>query len=153
MRINLLANAFTVASLLIAGLVVKAEDTPTAASATLDQYVAIQQALAEDSLEHVAHNAEAIAKAAAENKVHGLPAETAAQAEAVAKAKDIKATRDAFKKLSKSFETYLKDHPDKSGKYHTAYCPMAKAGWVQTGDTIANPYYGKSMLRCGTFKP
>lgn len=30
---------------------------------------------------------------------------------------------------------------------------MAKASWVQTGKEIANPCYGKSMLRCGAFKP
>lgn len=34
-----------------------------------------------------------------------------------------------------------------------AYCPMVdgnKGGtWLQTGDTIANPYFGASMLRCG----
>ena len=30
-----------------------------------------------------------------------------------------------------------------------AHCPMKNADWVQTGETIANPYYGSSMLDCG----
>lgn len=119
---------------------------------TLDNLVAIQKSLAADSMGHVAHHAAAIAKAAAEHKVHGLPHQAAEQANAVAKAKDIKAAREAFKKLNESFEKYLKGHPEESGKYHVAYCPMAKASWVQTGDTIANPYFGGSMLNCGTFK-
>jgi len=36
------------------------------------------------------------------------------------------------------------------GQFH---CPMAMDGaganWIQTGETVANPYYGASMLRCG----
>ncbi|MBN2475256.1 MAG: efflux RND transporter periplasmic adaptor subunit [Pirellulales bacterium] len=36
---------------------------------------------------------------------------------------------------------------------HEAYCPMAfgnrGASWLQAGDTIANPYFGHQMLRCG----
>ncbi|RMH29745.1 MAG: DUF3347 domain-containing protein, partial [Planctomycetota bacterium] len=42
-----------------------------------------------------------------------------------------------------------------------AHCPMAfdnrGADWLQRGDTINNPYFGASMLRCGeireTFAP
>jgi len=29
---------------------------------------------------------------------------------------------------------------------------MAKASWLQTEKGIRNPYYGKSMLDCGTLK-
>ena len=124
----------------------------TGVESVFGDLVAIQQALAADSMEHVAHRATAIAKAAEAHTLHGLPHEAAAQAKAVAQAKDIKSAREAFKKLNVSFETYLKNHPDKTGTYHVAYCSMAKASWVQTGDTIANPYYGASMLKCGSFK-
>lgn len=119
----------------------------------LENYVAIQKALAADSTAHVAHRAGAIEKLAAAHKVHGLPHEAAAQAKKLAAAKDLKAMREAFKPLSKTVAGYLAKHPDKSGKYRTAHCMMAKADWVQTGTEIANPYYGKSMLRCGSFKP
>ena len=30
-----------------------------------------------------------------------------------------------------------------------AYCPMVKKYWLQKGDTIRNPYYGKAMSDCG----
>jgi hypothetical protein len=30
-----------------------------------------------------------------------------------------------------------------------AYCPMARKYWLQNGDAIRNPYYGKDMLECG----
>ena len=29
---------------------------------------------------------------------------------------------------------------------------MLQKPWLQKGDTIANPYYGSSMLTCGNFK-
>jgi hypothetical protein len=29
------------------------------------------------------------------------------------------------------------------------YCPMEKAGWVQDGTVVANPYFGPKMLGCG----
>jgi Cu(I)/Ag(I) efflux system membrane fusion protein len=36
---------------------------------------------------------------------------------------------------------------------HKAYCPMAfddqGAAWLQSGEEIANPYFGHQMLRCG----
>ncbi|MBA3638440.1 MAG: DUF3347 domain-containing protein [Acidobacteriota bacterium] len=36
----------------------------------------------------------------------------------------------------------------------TAYmCSMKDRPWVQRGDKIANPYYGKAMLTCGTVLP
>jgi Cu(I)/Ag(I) efflux system membrane fusion protein len=39
---------------------------------------------------------------------------------------------------------------------HQMYCPMAHpdrgASWLQTTTTIQNPYFGESMLRCGTHK-
>ena len=119
-------------------------------SEVLDHLVAIQASLAEDSIEHVAHHATAVAEAA--HSVEGLPHEAAEQAQAVAKATDLKAAREAFKKLSATFVAHLKAHPGHGDTYRTAYCPMAKAGWIQKGDEIANPYYGSSMLRCGSFE-
>ena len=38
--------------------------------------------------------------------------------------------------------------------YAVAFCPMYKGGskWVQKKGTLANPYFGKTMLTCGTFE-
>ena len=29
------------------------------------------------------------------------------------------------------------------------YCPMARKYWLQKGDAVQNPYYGKQMSDCG----
>ena len=65
---------------------------------------------------------------------------------------DLQTARAALKPLSESLIRYLKDQKVPAGAYHEAYCPMAKASWLQTDTTIANPYLGKEMLRCGQFK-
>lgn len=117
-----------------------------------DHYLKIQSELAKDSLKGVEEQASAIAKAVLGDDMKMLSPDVARQAETLAKAKDLKAAREAFKPLSASLIKYLADHKTGKGVYHEAYCPMAKASWLQTEKEIKNPYYGKSMLDCGTLK-
>ena len=117
-----------------------------------DHYVKAQSALAGDSLKGVDEHAAAIAKAVRADEMKMLPAEVAQEADGLAKAKDLKAAREAFKPLSISLIKYLADNKVPKGTYHEAYCPMVKASWLQTGKAIKNPYMGKSMLTCGELK-
>jgi Protein of unknown function (DUF3347) len=110
-------------------------------------YLKIQAALAGDSLTGVAENAEAIAKGV-QTDAKALPAEVGVQAEALAKAKDLKTARAAFKPLSNALIKYLADHKAKDA-YVQVYCPMANASWLQTDKNVANPYLGKEMPTCG----
>lgn len=61
--------------------------------------------------------------------------------------KDIEELRKSFKTLS---QVYI-DHGNKKelATLTKATCPMAGANWIQKNGTIANPYYGSSMLQCG----
>lgn len=118
----------------------------------LDHYLAIQKELAKDSIKGVDEHANAIAKAVKGDDMKMLPTEVATQAEALAKAKDLKAAREADKPLSASLIKYLADNKAFEGTYHEAYCPMAKASWLQTDKAIKNPYMGKAMLTCGELK-
>jgi predicted DsbA family dithiol-disulfide isomerase len=117
----------------------------------LEQYVKIQTALAGDSLKGVPEAAAAIAATAKEH-ADALPATTAAQAEAVGKATDIKAARVAFKPLSATLIAAASAAKEKTGHYYEAFCPMAGAAWIQSDKNIANPYYGASMLTCGEIR-
>lgn len=116
-----------------------------------DHYLKIQTALAGDSLAEVAENARAIAKTVEGDTMKMLPATVAAEAEAVAKAKDLKTTRAAFKPLSNSLIKYLANHNAK-GAYVEVYCPMAHASWLQADKKVNNPYRGKGMPTCGEIK-
>jgi len=117
-----------------------------------DHYIAIQTDLAKDSVKGLDEHANAIAKAVKSDEAKMLSPDIAKQAETLAKAKDLKAARAAFKPLSTSLVKYLADNKAGKGTYHEAYCPMVKASWLQKGTEIKNPYMGKEMLTCGTLK-
>ncbi len=76
------------------------------------------------------------------------------QLEHIMHLRDINGVREAFRAVSNTLIDLNKDygHPG-SKKHYVAFCPMAfdnKGGsWLQTDNTINNPYYGASMLRCG----
>lgn len=120
-------------------------------AAVFDGYIQIQTALSGDSLEGVATNAQAIAKSVKEDKANTFSATLGEQAEAVAKAKDLAAAREAFKPLSESLIRFATKDSTLSGQYRQVHCSMAKANWLQTGTTVSNPYMGKAMARCGQF--
>jgi len=134
---------------------IPAADNPAlmeSVKSVLDRYLKVQTALAKDSLKDVAQNSTAIAKAVNGDPMKMLPVEVAKQAEGLAKAQDLKAAREAFKPLSASLIKYLADTKAGQGAYHEGYCPMVKAGWLQTDSEIRNPYMGSKMLTCGTLK-
>ena len=135
-------------------------------AAVLETYLSLQTALAGDD--------DGAARAAAEPVRHRLAAVTGddalpataevwagyharlnAVAAAVAAADGIVARRIAFEPLSDGLWTVL----DRFGvgevrPVRRFHCPMALDGaganWLQDGTTTANPYYGASMLRCGS---
>ena len=68
-------------------------------------------------------------------------------------ARDLKAAREAFAQLSEAVVAAAKKDgwTDVSG-LKLAYCPMVKHSWLQSQDTLQNPYLGKTMLNCGEFR-
>lgn len=124
-------------------------------------YLAIQTALAGDSLDQVGEHASALGKlATAEFTKRGdvgaagseSPAAVINAATArLAGAKDLDGARLAFGDLSEALVQSGVLIPE--GQLKVAYCPMVDKHWLQTGNEIANPYYGSKMLRCGTFVP
>ncbi|MBI1369759.1 MAG: DUF3347 domain-containing protein [Planctomycetes bacterium] len=76
------------------------------------------------------------------------------------KAEDIKAMRASFKAMSPDVVELAHLMPPSAKvapEIRQAYCPMAKAPWLQLGEKVTNPYFGSEMLRCGkiteTLKP
>ncbi|MCA9582199.1 MAG: DUF3347 domain-containing protein [Myxococcales bacterium] len=75
---------------------------------------------------------------------------------------NIEEQRWVFEGLSRALDALLEEGGNPTGRaLHRAHCPMAfknrGAIWIQSEETIANPYYGASMLKCGslrkTFEP
>ena len=88
------------------------------------------------------------AKAALEALANESTGEMKTLAQAAANTGDIAATRERFKPLSE-----LATKMELPKDYAVALCPMYKGGskWVQKKGTLANPYFGKTMLTCGSF--
>ncbi len=122
---------------------------PKPVQTVFDSYIKIQAALAQDSVQGVSANAAAMAKAVQSDSTKELLADVPQQAEALAEAGDIKAAREAFKPLSDSLIKYLGANKAHHGHYVQVFCSMANGRWLQTGTVVSNPYFGKSMARCG----
>jgi hypothetical protein len=150
-RMRLLSGVVAVVFALLMGAGMVAADTPRPASAALvELYVPMQEALAGDSAAKVKEQAAKLAaEASAAAKAGGDKAglEAVANAAKAMTANDIAGLRDQFKPVSMALAKLVeKESVAGHGIY---FCPMADAYWVQKSGDVANPYYGKSMLRCG----
>lgn len=128
-----------------------AENLPQPVSTVFDSYVRIQTALAQDSLQDVTKQAEAIAKAVDDDNTTTFSTNIVQQAEGVAKATDLRGAREAFKPLSQSLIEYVSKYPALAKSYRHVHCSMANADWLQSGSSVNNPYLGKAMAGCGQF--
>ncbi len=115
-------------------------------------YLTVQAALAQDSLDEVAASAATLAQAVRADTAGTFPPQVAEQADALAQAKNLSAAREAFRPLSDSLVQFVKAGNVPPGMLYEVYCPMAKASWLQVDKTVRNPYLGGSMRNCGQVK-
>ena len=117
----------------------------------VEAYLQVQAALASDTFDGVKPAAAAVAAQA--EKMGPSGASIAQAAKAVQTAGDMKAARAAFGDLSDAVIAAAKAEGWKGlDDVKIAYCPMAKESWLQKEEKIRNPYYGSSMLSCGSFQ-
>ncbi|MBU8870879.1 MAG: DUF3347 domain-containing protein [Gemmatimonadales bacterium] len=138
---------------------------PSVFQGLVEDYLAIQTALAEDTIEGVADHARSIEKSAHDLSsafdltaagVSGKDSDTlketlpdlAGAAGELSRAGDLDATRKSFGALSDAMIVYRELVSGEKPK--VAYCSMTKQSWLQDGNKIANPYFGSAMLRCGS---
>ncbi len=117
----------------------------------LDPYFRIQEALVADRTDTLKADAASMAKAAAEMGADGTSIkEAAAELQATSNLAD---ARLAFGKLSAAVIEYSeRTKVSPGGDVVTMYCPMVKKSWLQKGEAVKNPYFGKSMPGCGEKK-
>lgn len=114
---------------------------------TIANYVTLGTDLSRDDLDTAKKTAALIAKKEKANVV-GI------EAAKIANSVNIKSARSSFNKISEVVISAAKG----SKSYKRAHCPMANGGkggdWLQKASDkiISNPYFGSSMLRCGSFK-
>jgi hypothetical protein len=119
--------------------------------AIVGSYLEVQAMLAADKIGGISAPAHVIATQAGMMGPGGAAILKAAKA--VEEAKDLTTARAAFAPLSDAVIAAAKAEGwNDLADVKLAFCPMAKASWLQKDDKIRNPYYGKSMLECGEFK-
>ena len=119
--------------------------------AVIDPYLTIQSALADDSMDGVKANAGNIATAATSLGAPAMKIDTTALQ--LASAIEIEDAREKFGALSEAIDVYMTGlHLTAPQGVRVAFCPMVQKPWLQAGATIDNPYFGKSMQTCGSFR-
>ena len=107
-------------------------------------YFAMQQALSEDDLPEAQAAAAALAADPASQEV----------GDAISKAVDLAAARQAFAELSTVLIRVARQGGVHAGPVHLFHCPMAfdneGAAWLQQAMQTQNPYFGGQMYRCGS---
>jgi RND family efflux transporter MFP subunit len=144
------------------------DDLAAALGDALDAYLAIQNDLANDSLQGVAQSAQTLWQAMdrAVNVAipdhehfwheHNEAATVLGQAQDLAASQDIAAARETFGRISIAMRSLLSDTgipPSYPNEVHALRCPMFRvdqggAYWLQTAGDVRNPYMGQRMLEC-----
>ncbi|TXK44143.1 DUF3347 domain-containing protein [Pontibacter qinzhouensis] len=137
----------------------------TQIASLLSEYLKLKDALVEESAQN--------AKAAAANMVeltNSMPVATLTgeqkeyaeqrtaniqeKASAIAATTDLGAQRQQLEELSEATFALTKAFGAADSDLYYQHCPMAfndkGAYWLSSEKEIRNPYYGKSMLKCGT---
>jgi hypothetical protein len=140
--------ALTAALLLLSGGSARAADP---IDGVLAPYFRIQDQLADDRTDTVKADADLVAQAASALGTPGAPVASAARA--LSSAAGLAPMREAFGTLSEALIAYADStHAAVGADTATMYCPMVRKSWLQRGEAIRNPYFGKGMLGCGTLK-
>ncbi|MGH1362135.1 MAG: efflux RND transporter periplasmic adaptor subunit [Calditrichia bacterium] len=134
----------------------------------LHAYLDVQQGLSHDSLAQVSAAAAKIDKAIETvpgNSLKGNLSDTWISLEPALErattmllaAKDLSLAREAFHSLSQSLINIVQVFDSGATQpLYLIHCPMAfnnsGADWLQNHQAIENPYFGRSMFRCGEIK-
>ncbi len=115
-------------------------------NALIEAALALQMALAHDSIDRI--GADAIALRDAATAVH-LP-DVATAASELSRQHTIHDARRVFGSVSEGLVAYARAHTEvRSAGVRVAYCPMVRKSWLQKDGPVQNPYYGNRMLSCG----
>ncbi|MDH6253890.1 dimeric dUTPase (all-alpha-NTP-PPase superfamily) [Chryseobacterium sp. H1D6B] len=128
----------------------------TQISKLYQNYISIKQALASDDADKTSKAASDFIKTASavDYKVlsEGNLNILRKDATAISDARTITAQRESFLNLSENMIALTKQFKLSDKPIFIQYCPMADGSWMSNEKQIVNPYYGSSMLTCGSVK-
>lgn len=144
---GILATVLTLALATTGSAQEQAATQSKSAVQAFEHYETVRVALSGDKLADVAPHAKELA--AVIEPVGGAEAKKAA--DALAAATTIEDARKHFGDLSAIVVPVFQAEAIPGTNAYM--CAMMKKPWIQRGDKVENPYYGKSMLTCGSPLP
>lgn len=153
MKKHIITFLFSVFALLSANAQTKANPQ---LSKLYQNYISVKSALASDDFKKTSVAAGEFLKTVSsinsksldEKKLNSLKSD----AKIISSAKNIDAQRKPFYRLSEVMITVAKENKISDKTIFVQYCPMAEGSWLSNEKQIINPYYGSSMLKCGSVK-
>lgn len=119
-------------------------------------YISVKSALASDDFKKTSIAAGEFLKTASSLNSKSLNEKMLSvlksDAKTIAAAKNIEAQRKPFYKLSEVMISVANENKISDKTIYVQYCPMAEGSWLSNEKQIINPYYGSSMLKCGSVK-
>jgi Cu(I)/Ag(I) efflux system membrane fusion protein len=126
---------------------------PTALTPMFENYLALQAALAGDNLQDAVNAAKkmqtSIPEKAKDEKMSEQLSSISLLAKNIGAAKDLEQARKTFGEMSVLMIALKSESGLSVSEY---FCPMLKKSWLQKGDKVQNPYFGKQMSGCGEKK-
>lgn len=135
---------------------VAAQKSDPTISKLYTQYIQIKDALASDNADKTSQAAINFIKTAgtidakllSEGNINALRKD----ASAISESRNIQKQRQYFYNLSDNMIAITKKFKLSDKIVFVQYCPMAEGSWLSNEKKIVNPYYGSSMLSCGSVK-
>ena len=147
---------FTALFSLFSILNLSAQKSDASISKLYQNYLNIKTALATDNSDQASKAANTFIKSASmvDYKVlsEGNLDVLRKNASKIADSRSIETQRESFNGLSQNMISMTKNFKLSDKSVFVQYCPMAEASWLSAEKEIKNPYYGKSMLTCGSVK-
>ena len=148
--IKITIHTLAVTVILVAGVAASLQEPSKQQRPALqafEHYDAVRAALATDKLAPVAAHAKQLAEHA--EQLGGADAKKAA--DALAAAKSLEDARKHFGDLSAILVPVFQAEAIPGA--FAFICSMKEKTWIQKGDKVANPYYGRKMRTCGSPLP
>ncbi|QDP84900.1 DUF3347 domain-containing protein [Chryseobacterium sp. SNU WT5] len=147
---------FTTVFSIFSILNISAQKSDTSISRLYQNYLNIKTALASDNSDEASKAASNFAKSASmvDYKVlsEGNLDILRKDASQIAENRSIDKQREFFNTLSLNMISLGQKFKLADDSVFVQYCPMADASWLSAEKEIRNPYYGSSMLKCGSVK-
>jgi hypothetical protein len=147
---------FTTLFTVLSVFTISAQKNDASISKLFQNYLSIKNALVSDNSDAASKAANDFIKSASmiDMKVlsEGNIDVLRKDASQIADSRSIDSQREIFGHLSQNMIVLSKNFKLADKSVFVMYCPMADANWLSSEKVVKNPFYGSSMISCGSVK-